>query len=407
MIFWCDVYYYSDDVNVLYPVAVKNLMVSRGDSARPLEYLIVLAANNLYLPLWLIASLLCVVGTAIVSGLACERLFERQLPKAGWRILGLANPLAFYIVSQPDEVATALSDLVFAVAIFTFISEFYRLRAQSTASWRDDITGFSLNLVSAALIFTKETAVAAAVVMPAVTAFIRFRVNRLSHIFLLSLLFPAGATGVWILLKLGNPILFPTAPGTGRYYLKLDPITWAQNFVVTFAFPITPLPTSFMEFELLRPLWVAAAVGSFILFVLFLLWQALRRPRIILPLLVVVVSSAPMILVHSSEKYSTMFTPLMISTILIFTVTKAKRFALTYGLLLYIAAFANGVIYCLGVDFNLLGLERLDYSIYGTGYQFYPICPIRTTARVGFDPTANGELPFGPPLVKGRITCIQ
>jgi hypothetical protein len=401
------VYYYSDDVNVLYPVAVKNLMVSRGDSVRPLEYLIVLAANKLYLPLWLIASLLCVVGAAIVSGLACERLFERQLPKAGWRILGLANPLAFYIVSQPDEVATALSDLLFAVAIFTFISEFYRLRAQPTSSWRDDLTGFSLNLVSAALLFTKETAVAAAVVMPAVTAFIRFRVNRLSHIFLLSLLFPVGAAGVWILLKLDNPILFPTAPGTGRYYLKLDPITWAQNFVVTFALPITPLPTSFMEFELLRPLWVAAAIGSFILFVSFILWQALRRPRIIVPLLVVVVSSAPMILVHSSEKYSTMFTPLMISTVLIFTVTKARRVALSYGLLLYIAAVANGVIYCLGVDFNLLGLERLDYSIYGKGYQFYPICPIRTTTRVGFDPTADGELPFGPPFVKGRITCIQ
>jgi len=57
---------------------------------RPLEYLILLAANNVYLPLWLGVSLLCVVGATILSALACELLFEQQLPKAGWLILGLA-----------------------------------------------------------------------------------------------------------------------------------------------------------------------------------------------------------------------------------------------------------------------------------------------------------------------------
>jgi hypothetical protein len=88
--------YYSDSIYVLYPIAAQSLTARFTSEVRPLEYLIVLAANNLYLPLWLGASLLCMVGATILAGLACERIFERQLPREGWWILGLANPLFFF-----------------------------------------------------------------------------------------------------------------------------------------------------------------------------------------------------------------------------------------------------------------------------------------------------------------------
>jgi hypothetical protein len=406
MILSCGVYYYSDDVNVLYPVAVHSLIGLKGNPTRPLEYLILLAANNLYLPLWLGASLLCVVGAAIVSALACERLLERELPKAGWWLLGLANPLLFYVVSQPDVVSQALCDLFFATALLSFITELYRPQGQATSSWRTDRVAFSLNLTSAALFFTKETAIAAAIVIPAVTVLIRFKAKRLSPIFLFSLFLPILAASAWLFLKLiVHPVILPTE--AGRYSLKLNPLTWMQDFIVTLAFPLTPLPSSFLEFDLLRQLWVAVGLGSVILFVCFILRQAIWQPRIIVPLLVVVASCAPMILIHSSEDYPTMIAPFAVSIVLLFAITKMRRLTLAYGLLLYTASLANGIIYCLGTDFDLLGLQRLGYSIYGEGYQYYPICPIRTTARVGWDPTAQGELPFGPVFVKGRITCIQ
>jgi hypothetical protein len=291
--------------------------------------------------------------------------------------------------------------------MLAFISEMYRLPGQSTSSWRADRVAFSLNLISATLFFTKETAVVGAIVIPAVTALIRFRTKRLSRIFLFSLLLPIGAAIGWIFLKLKlHPVMLPTEAGS--YGLKLNPITWVQNFVVTLAFPLTPLPTSFIEFDLLRQLWVAVAVGSVIFFVWFLLHRALRQPRIVVPLLVIAASCAPMILIRSSEDYSTMIAPFAVSIVLLFAVTKMPRLTLVYGLMLYTAALANGFVYCLGVDFNLFGLQRLGYSIYGKWYQVYPICPIGTTAHVGWDATADNELPYGPPPhVKGRITCIQ
>src|SRR6266481_7407624 len=118
------VYYYSDDVYLLYPVAAHSLTATPWLVVRPLQYLLVLAANYVCLPLWLGASLLCVVGATILSALACERLFERQLPKAGWWVLGLANPLLFYLVSQPDTLSQALCNLLFAGSLLMFISEF-------------------------------------------------------------------------------------------------------------------------------------------------------------------------------------------------------------------------------------------------------------------------------------------
>src|SRR5260370_36926861 len=336
------------------------------------------------------ASLVCVVGATILSALACERLFERQLPKAGWWVLGLANPILFYVTSQPDVVSQALCDLLFAGTMLAFISELHRLRGQPPSGWRADGGAAFLNLTAAALFFTKSTAVAPAIVLPAATALIRFKARRLSRIFLFSLLLPIGAAAVWVLLKLKFPYMLPTVEG--RYGLKLDPITWGQNFIVTLAFPLTPLPSSFIAFELLRPLWIVAALGSVILFMGVLLRESLRQPKIVVPLLVVAASCAPMILIHSSEYYSTMIAPFAVSIVLLFAVSKMRRLTLAYGLLLYAASLGNGIIYCLGADFNLFGLH-LPYSIYGKDYQYDPICPIGTTAHVAWDGTA--------------ITCIR
>jgi hypothetical protein len=400
--------YYRDGVAVLYSVAVHNLTAGLRTSFRPLEYLILLAANKVYLPLWVGASLLCMVGATILAGLACERLFERQLPKAGWWILGLSNPLLFLPVSQPQAVSQPLAGLLFAGAMLAFISELHRLRGRPLLAWRADRVAVFLNLTAAALFLTKENAVAAATVIPAATAWIRLKASRLSPIFLFSLLLPIGTAICWIFVKIlfkleFSTSMFPTL-GDERYDLRVNPITWGQNFIVTLAFPVTPLPSSFIGFELLRPLWVVVALGSVILFIGLVLRECLRQPKIVLPLLVIAASCAPMILIRASEIYSSMIAPFAVSIVLLFGFVKMRWLSLVYGLLLYAASLGNGIIFCLGSDFNLLGLQHLHYSIYSKEFQLDPICPI-STAHIGWDGTDVRDLP-GMPGVKGRITCI-
>jgi hypothetical protein len=403
-----DIYYYSDDVFVLYQVAVHSLTATPWFVVRPLQYLVVLAANYVYLPLWLGASLLCVVGATILSGLACERLFERRLPKTGWWILGLANPLLFYLVSQPDIVSQALCDLFFAGALLAFIDEFYQLRGQAPYGWRADSTAVVLNLISAVLFFTKETGIAAAIVIPATTALLRFKARRLSPIFLLSILIPIGAAYGWIWLRLKFlSLLLPDKEGA-RYSLSLSPITWAKNFIITLALPVTPLPSSFLAFELLRSVWIVVALASVILFIGFLLRKSWQQSEIALPLLIVAVSCAPMILIRTDELYPSMIAPFAVSIVLLFGFPKMPRLSLVYGLMLYAASLGNAIIYCLGADFNLLGLQHLEYSIYGKSYQFDPICRIGTTAHVGWDGTATDHIAYAyRPDIKGRILCIR
>src|SRR5580704_13271518 len=91
-------YYIGDSLQPLRSVAMHDVMDNLRTQTffRPLEYMVLTAANSIYLPLWLGASLLCVVGATILSGLASEKLFEAQLPTAGWWVLGVANPLLFY-----------------------------------------------------------------------------------------------------------------------------------------------------------------------------------------------------------------------------------------------------------------------------------------------------------------------
>jgi hypothetical protein len=400
-------YYYGDDNIVLYSVAAHKPMAIFEITTwfRPLEYLILMAANYVYLPLWLGVLLLCVVGATVLSALACEFLFERQLPKAGWLILGLANPLLVFLVSRVTTVTQALCNLLFAGAMLAFISELRWLQDQPPSGWRADRRAVFLNLMAAGLFFTKETALAAAVVLPAATALIRLKARRLSPIFHFSLLLPIGAACVWTLIKLQSTIL-RLVNTEGRYGIKLNLVTWAENLIVTLAFPVTPLPSSFIAFELLRPLWIIVALASVILFVGVLVHESLRRSEIVLPMLVIAAACVPMILIHSSENYSTMIAPFAVSIVLLFGVSKMRWPSLAYGLLLYAASLGNGIIYCLGADFSLLGLKHLQYSIYGKEHRSERTCPIGTTAHVAWDGTVANDLP-GWPMIKGRITCIR
>jgi len=403
------VYYYSDDVYVLYSVAVHRLTAIPWHVVRPLQYLIVLAANYVYLPLWLGASLLCVVGATILSALACERLFQCQLSKAGWWVLGLANPLLFYLVTQPDTVSQALCNILFAGALLAFISEFHRLRGQAPRSFRAESTAAFLNVMAAALFFTKETGVAAAIVIPAATALMRFKTRRISPIFLFSLLAPVAAACIFVWLSLKFQSLLVPDEEWARYGLQLSPTTWTKNFIITLAYPVTPLPSSFIGFEILRPLWVGVALGSVMLFMallLHLLHGSRRQPTIILPLLVVVLSCAPMILIRTDELYPSMIAPFVLAIVLHFGFSRVRSLSLGYGLLLYMASLANGVIYCLGSDFELLDLQHHDYSIYGKSYQVDPICPIATTAHVAWDGTDPSAI-YGVPGLHGRIICVR
>jgi hypothetical protein len=400
-------YYYGDDNILLYSASAHEPMAIFEITTwfRPLEYLIVIAANNVYLPLWLGVLLFCVVGATILSGLACEFLFERQLPKAGWLILGLANPLLVFLVSRVTSVTQAFCNLLFAGAMFAFISELRWLQDQPPSGWRADRRAVFVNLMAAGLFFTKETALAAAVVLPAATALIRLKARRLSPMFLFSLLLPIGAACVWTLIKLQSPI-FSLVNTAGRYGIKLNLITWAENLIVTLAFPVTPLPSSFIAFELLRPPWIIVAFASVILFVGLLVRESLRQSKIILPLLVIVAACAPMILIHSSEIYSTMIAPFAVSIVLLFDVSKTRWPSLAYGLLLYAASLGNAIIYCLVPDYSLLDLKHLEYSIYSTEHRSERTCRIETTAHVAWDGTAASDLP-GWPMIKGRIICIR
>jgi hypothetical protein len=399
--FWYGTYY-SDGILVLYPVAVNSMSESLKIMVRPIEYLIILAANKVYLPLWLCVSLACMVGASILSALACELVFERQLSRTGWWVLGLANPLLFYPVSQPI-VSQALSNLLFAGGMFAFALELRWLTDRPPSEPRPDRASVFLNVLAAALFFTKETAVAAAVVLPGATVLIRLRAGRLSPAFLSSLLLVIGAGCGWYVLKANFSYLIPT----GRYSLHLNPIAWGENLIITLAYPITPLPSSFIAFEVLRPVWVVVALVSVALFVRMIVRESLREPKIIFPLLVVIASCSPMILVRVSELYPSMIAPFAVSIVLLCGFSKMRQLCLIYGVLLYSASLGNGIIYSLGSSFNLLGLQRLQYSIYTKEYQFNPICTIGTTAHVGWDPTTANDLSLYLPGVKGAITCIR
>lgn len=394
--------YYPDDINVLHPVAVRSVAESLKFSARPLEYFIVSAANDVYLPLWLAASLLCVAGAAVLAGLACEKLLEQQLPRAGWWILGLADPLLFYLVSQPDTLSQGLSNLLFAGAMLAFASEWRWRPARQPSTCRDDGPAVVLNLLAAALFFTKETAVAAAVLLPAAAALVRLRERRFSPVFLFSLLFPAAGAIGWLWIKLQFPVMLPTL-NAGHYALMFGPAGWAQNFIITLAFPLTPLPSSFLGFALLRLLWIAVALGAVALFLAIVWYEVWRQPKIALPLLLIAACCAPMILVKPSELYSTMIAPFAIAIILLFGVSRAPRVSWAYGLLLYGASLANGAVYFNGGDFKLFGMQHIQYSIYDKYYQSVPICPIGGTAHFAWDRAASGHY-LGVP---GRPVCVR
>jgi len=347
-----------------------------------------------------------VLAATILSALACERLFERQLSEVGWWILGLANPLFFYLVSQPDTVSQSLCNLLFAGSLLIFISEFNRLRGKAPCGPRSESSAAFLNLIAAALFFTKETGVAAAIVIPAATALIRAKTRRLSPIFLFSLLLPIAAACGWVWLNFKFQSLLHLGKEEERYSLQLTPIIWAKNFIITLAFPVTPLPSSFIGFEVLRQLWIAIALGSVIIFMRIIWVESRRQPAIVLPLLVVAASCAPMILVRTDELYASMIAPFAVSIVLLFGVSRTRSLSLRYGVLLYAASLGNGIIYCLGADFNLLDLQHLEYSIYREQYQTDPVCPIATTAHVDWDGTAPNDV-FGVPGVKGRIICVR
>jgi hypothetical protein len=145
---------------------------------------------------------------------------------------------------------------------------------------------------------------------------------------------------------------------------------------------VTPLPTSFISFAMLRPIWVVAALGSVTVFIILLVRECIRRPDIVLPLLVVAACCTPMILIHSSELYSTMIAPFVISILLLVGVPKFPGFSLIYGLLLYSASLGNGIVYLWVTDFSSHGLQRLPYSIYSESHQQDPTCPIGKTVHV-------------------------
>jgi hypothetical protein len=85
---------------------------------------------------------------------------------------------------------------------------------QPVGDGHEDRIPVFLNLIAAVLFFTKETAVAAATLLPAACAEVmRFKSRRFSRLFVFSLLLPVAAAAGWILLKLEFPLIWSVMEG--------------------------------------------------------------------------------------------------------------------------------------------------------------------------------------------------
>lgn len=379
--------YTGDDVNTLAPVGRHSLLATIVYYIRPIEYWLVLAANQVWLPLWTIVSALVCVAAASIHLLTIERLTGRQFASATrWAIVA-GSPVWFYAISQVDTVSQSLCNLAFAGALHCLVRVLREPASDDSESWY-----VALNLSSSLLLFTKELAIGAACVLPAIGLwqYVRHRRPRIGYA--ASAVLYALCLAGWLALKIAYKSQMPEA--SGHYNLSPNLVDIARNVVVSLAFGVTPVPSSLLSIARLATLWTAC--GS--LAALVLLWACSRldwRTATVKWFAFAMLGAcSPMFYVHSSELYASMIGTLLVG-ILVVGCRMSTRVSLLYGTALLACSYINAYLYYHGADLAAAGVERKLYSVYyGPNGQSFPrqegdlACPVTRTAFVTFEDNA-------------------
>jgi hypothetical protein len=376
--------YTGDDVNTLLPVARHSVALTIFYYIRPIEYLIVQVANQVAMPLWIAVSGLCAVGAAWIQVRNVEILLGRAFPAALRRAIVAGSPLWFYAVSQVDTVSQSLCNLAFAGALHCLLRVLTEPSRERTDRW---LVG--LNLLAAVLLYTKELAITASCILPAIGAWLAWRRRRAGAGYLASGLLFVAALGLWVYLKLTFKSMMPEA--SGHYNLSPGLGDIARNTIATLAFGVTPLPTSLLSLARLATLWTACGVAA----TLVLLWAAIRlpwrTPAVRWLACAVVVGCIPMFYVHASELYASMLAPLFVALV-IGQLAPPRVAAFGYCVLLAACSYVNAWVYFHADRLHALGIERTPYSVYwgpnGVAFEKKPgelACPILRTTGVAWD----------------------
>ncbi len=376
--------YTGDDINTLGPVARHSLMGTIAYYIRPLEYFVVEGANRVWLPLWLVASGLAAVGAAWIHVRSAELVVGRRLDRTVRFAIIVGSPLWFYTVSQIDTVSESLCNLAFAAALRCLVCILFAPQQRDRERWF-----IALNVLASLLLYTKELAIGAACVLPAIGLWLYLRANRRGIAYAASALLFALSLAGWVALKIAFRSQMPEA--ADHYNLSPSLLDIARNTVATLAFGVTPLPTSLLSMSRLSLVWTACGALS----ALIALWAGSRldwrSPAVRWLGLAMLGTWAPMFYVHASELYATMFGTLLVA-ILIVELRLPKPAALTYCAALLACSYLNAVVYYQGERRLPPEIGRVPYSVYfgPNGQSFVKpagalACPIARTATVSVD----------------------
>jgi hypothetical protein len=376
--------YTGDDVNTLQPVARHSVALTIFYYIRPIEYLVVQMANELAMPLWLAVSGLCAVGAAWLQVRNAEIVLGTAFTPALRRVIIVGSPLWFYAVSQVDTVSQALCNLVFAGALHCLLHALLEPTRERAARW---LVG--LNLLAALLLYTKELAITASCILPAIGAWLAWRRRAMNPAVLASGLVFVVALGAWIYLKLAFKSMMPES--SGHYNLSPGLGDIARNTVATLAFGVTPLPTSLLSVARVASVWTACGVISTLLLLLALSRLSWRTPAVRWLAFAVAVSCIPMFYVHASELYASLLAPLFVALV-IGQLSPPRVVAFGYCIVLAACSYVNAWVYFHAETLRGLGIERAPYSVYwgpnGIGFEKKAgelACPILKTTSVAWD----------------------
>lgn len=388
LVVWRHGFYLGDDKHTLFPVARQSFSDAVVFFLRPLEYHLVLLANAVDLRLWLPASLAFGAWAAVMQLLTLESVFGTRLPQPLRVLLVAGSPLWFQLLSQVDTVSQTICNAVFATGVYLL---FTRVFPKDTK--RPDLYGGLVVCLAGLLLFSKELALAGACTLVlAASALLLWR-RQAGRYWLASLLCFAACAGGWVYLKLSYKSLLPSSDGHYNYALSVGKL--AINGVTLIGFPLTPLPSSWLSFAGLKFVWMAAAVA----FVLLLVVQVARagavRNRAFLALaLVLAMTSAPMIIVHSSELYASMLAGYLVGALVFASAPAFPVLARVYLVLLLACSYVNAFTYYRAPD-DVPGLgrfERVRYSLYNGPDGLYMDgvarprhCPLRGTVAVAWE----------------------
>ena len=375
ILIWFSAFYTGDDRNTLFPVARHSIEATLRYYIRPLEYAVVQLSNMIYLPLWILFSLVFAVTAAYVSVRTAEIITEKKFSSSVRPLIISANPLWFYAISQVDTVSQSLCNLAFAIGLFFLV----RLIKETTRSKANQF-GLLINITSTLILFTKELAIPAALTLVSIAAWHQLRYRRANFSYFLSCgIFISGLL-LWIAIKFRFGGMLPEAGG--HYNTTPSLLDIVRNTAAIFSFSLTPLPSSFLSFSLLANVWAATGVAMTLLFFVTLRklkWSAHAGYTV----LAVLGACFPMFYIHASELYASMVSSFLIA---MFILLLAPREAIIwlYGIALLCCSYLNCFIYYQAESSFVAVLgARQSYSVYsGPNGLFNGGIPVKTFCAV-------------------------